>query len=231
MKKILILATILFSIANYTFAQKDDTTDKSSGMLYCKGNIGILTPFNSSNPSVSKSKNYSSSFSFGVIFNGDTNSKLYMGLEGEFLNSYLSNNDKTLGLNDNYNFTGALWKFLFQYNFCKSFNIQYRIGMGSIECSRPWFVLSSSLSANGKQIVEYPTKISNNCFVTGLGININFLQWLSVNANCDYIGGTFNFNNVVHSEDSYVTKVYNPDLKVRSYFLSVGLVIHTKYLK
>ncbi len=227
MKK-LILTAIIFSLLNCAFAQQKDTTSTPNGMFFLKGNGGVLTPFSNSNPAVNKSDNYTFGFSFGVIL-GSKKSKAFMGMEIGGFKGKLPNNDKTLGLNDNYDLSGGLYKLLFQYNFCKWFNIQYNLGMGSIQCERPWFVLPSNLSANGKQIVEYPVKIINSCFVTGIGVNINPLKWLSINANCDYIGCTFNFENVVHTEDNYVTKFYNPDFKLRAYYTSIGIIIHSPY--
>ncbi len=229
MKKTLILACLLLGIINFTFAQDAPTKNKAFANFFFKGSAGYLTPLSNTSPSVLKSNDYTYAYSFGFMIGGFAKNKFSWGIECGGFQSKLINNDKTLGLDDNYILNGGLYKFVFQYNFNKYFNIYYNIGGGSIECQRPWFVIPANLATNGKKIEEYPTKIINGCFVTGIGININPLKWLSLNANIDYIGTTFKFENVVHSEDKYVTNVYNPNLKLRAYILTVGLVLRTPY--
>lgn len=235
MKKILIVILVFFGLVNYCIAQKeekklsseDSSITKSKSYAYIKANFGKLSLFDNSSPTFKNDNDFGYNYSFGFVMPNDSDRTIYFGLEYGRFNAKMTNNDKTIGQNEKYDFNGGVVKILFQYPFLKNLNFQYNIGIGSIECSRPWLKLPANLSTNGKQIEEYASKISNNCFVMGVSANLKLLDWLMLNANFDYIGATFNFTDVAHSENKLVTKVYNPDLILRAYYISIGIVFCT----
>lgn len=221
MKNFYIISLIILLFFKYSLAGEKDT---SSTTIYIKGEIGRFIPLNNSNPSVVKSDDYVSGFSFGII--GCISKKMDLGFEfGSIYNSSVINSDYTLGGVQKINFDIFTVKILIKYNFFTNLNIQYNIGIAGITAKRPWFVIPSNISGNGKLIEEYPLDVSNNSFVTGLRLDYNILKWLSANAGIEYYGVTFNFKNIVHSEDKLVTKVYDSDFKLRAYYPSFGLLI------
>jgi hypothetical protein len=230
MKRKIIFIAFIFGLINYTYAGDKDSTALTDGigLFYLKGNIGKLLPLSNSNPSVIKSDYNTYSIHAGIIGRNKKNSKLGLGVEYEYLKSRLINNDITLGTNEEYKFSGNFGKFIFQYTVFSKLNIEYNIGIGSISCLRPYFTIPANKSLNGKTIEEFPQEVSNNAFITGIGINYSLFDWLSVNTNCDYIGATFNYKNIIHSEDRFITNVYNPDFKMRAYFISLGLSLLIK---
>lgn len=235
MKKTIFLTITLLGLINFTFAQNFDNAsddlskNRSRAIFYMKAGGGIHTPMNSSKPALLESKETTGAFSFGFLGGKFTKNTFAAGFEFGGAYSKLVNDDKTIGIGGEYELQTTMFKFLLQYNLTDWFNVQYNIGWGAIMASRPWFVVPAASSANGKILEEYPIEKYNNCFVMGVGFNIKPIKWLSLNINCDYIGATMNFTNVVHSEDKYVTKVYDTDLKLRTYMVTLGLVYHSQY--
>ena len=223
-KNILFLLIIVLSSLNQVIAQNNITPKKELKWIDFKFDIGTLNPFNSTNPSVLKSNSLTYDFSIRAIgFGKDATSVNSLGLE--FIQSKLINNDKTLGQNDEYNLVGVYIKPEYGLKLNNSLRISYNLGYGRMVLSRPWFVIPANLSANGKQIEEYPQQTNNGVFLTGLSLVMRLSINISIAANCEYFGATFDFEKIVHTEDKYITKVYNPTFTLRAYYISFGAEI------